>query len=127
MGEVVLWDDFLFYIPAVLASVPVHPHDITLLVLETRPVLNLLLDTAAEESLTSLAGMDAVVEPRSLVTAHSAQHSVSIELYNIQKREKLMKTMPSITNKNTEKIALLQNDFFRSFFNGERFFVKLYR
>lgn len=37
--------------PAVLTSVPVDPQDIALLVLGTRPVLDLLLDAPAEKAL----------------------------------------------------------------------------
>jgi len=36
---------------AVLASVPVYPHDVTLLVLEAWSILNLLLYAAPEETL----------------------------------------------------------------------------
>ena len=37
--------------PAILTSVSIYSHNITLLVLKTRSILNLLLDAATEETL----------------------------------------------------------------------------
>lgn len=47
---------------ALLAAVAVNPHDGAGLVLQALFVLDVLLDTASEESLAALTGMDPIVE-----------------------------------------------------------------
>lgn len=71
--------DALFQ-PTVLAPVPVDAHYGALLVFAARPVLDLLLDGAAEESLAALARVHPVVEPARLVAAHLAQDGAAVEL-----------------------------------------------
>ncbi len=44
-------DSDAFLEPAVLAAIAVHPDDVALLILQTRPILDLLLDAPPEKSL----------------------------------------------------------------------------